>query len=142
MERKLIGAEGADFDFTIVERCLIAGRAIWFYLGKLSWPADLMFIYPRWHVSQAVWWQYLFPLAALLFVAGLWTVRRRSRAPLAAMLFFIGTLFPGLGFCNVYPFIYSFVADHFQYIASLGIIALASAGAAMLLSRTVQELGS
>ena len=61
VERKLGGAEGADFDFTIVERCLIAGRAIWFYLGKLFWPADLIFIYPRWHVSQAVWWQYLFP---------------------------------------------------------------------------------
>jgi len=135
VERRLIGAEGADFDFTIVERCLIAGRAIWFYLGKLFWPADLVFIYPRWHVSQAVWWQYLFPLAALLLVAGLWTVRRRWRGPLAALLFFAGTLFPVLGFCNVYPFIYSFVADHFQYLASLGIIALASAGAATLLDR-------
>ena len=77
VERKLGGAEGAAFDFTIVERCLIAGRAIWFYLGKLFWPADLIFIYPRWHVSQAVWWQYLFPLAALLLLAGLWAIRRR-----------------------------------------------------------------
>ena len=30
---------------------------------------------------------------------------------------------PALGFFNVYPFIFSFVADHFQYLASLGIIA-------------------
>ncbi len=135
VERILGGAEGAAFDFTIIERCLIAGRAIWFYLGKLVWPADLIFIYPRWHVSQAVWWQYLFPVAALLLVTGLWAVRRRWRGPLAALLFFIGTLFPGLGFCNVYPFIFSFVADHFQYLAGLGIIALASAGVAMLLAR-------
>jgi protein O-mannosyl-transferase len=135
VERKLGGAEGAEFDFTIVERCLIAGRAIWFYLGKLFWPADLIFIYPRWHVSQTVWWQYVFPLAALLLPAGLWAIRRRWRGPLAALLFFAGTLFPVLGFCNVYPFLFSFVADHFQYLASLGIITLVSAGVALLFAR-------
>src|SRR5436853_4713787 len=54
-------------------------------------------------------------------------VRRRTRGPLAALLFFVGSLFPALGFFNVYPFIFSFVADHFQYLASLGIIALAAA---------------
>ena len=95
----------------------------------------MIFIYPRWHVSQAVWWQYLFPAAALALVAGLWAIRRRWRGPLAALLFFVGTLFPVLGFCNVYPFIFSFVADHFQYLASLGIITLVSAGIAMLLGR-------
>ena len=72
VERKLIGAEGPAFDLTLIERCLIAGRAIWFYLGKLFWPGDLIFIYPRWQVSQAVWWQYLFPAAALLLLAVLW----------------------------------------------------------------------
>ncbi len=86
-------------------------------------------------MSSAVWWQYLFPAAALLLLAGLWAVRRRWRAPLAATLFFIGTLFPALGFFNVFPFVYSFVADHFQYLASLGIITLASAGVALLLGR-------
>jgi protein O-mannosyl-transferase len=54
---------------------------------------------------------------------------------LAGLLFFAGTLFPVLGFCNVYPFIFSYVADHFQYLASLGIITLAAAGAALLLKR-------
>ena len=136
VERKLIGAEGAEFALSFVERCLIAGRAIWFYLGKLVWPANLIFIYPRWQVSAAVWWQYLFPAAALLLLAGLWALRRRWRGPLAAdCCFFVGTLFPVLGFFNVYPFIYSFVADHFQYLASLGVITLASAGAALLLRR-------
>jgi hypothetical protein len=47
VERTVIGAEGAAFHFTIIERCLIAGRAIWFYLAKLFWPAHLIFIYPR-----------------------------------------------------------------------------------------------
>jgi protein O-mannosyl-transferase len=63
VERVIGGAQGADFNFTIVERCLIGGRAVWFYLSKLFWPVNLTFIYPRWHVSQGVWWQYLFPLA-------------------------------------------------------------------------------
>jgi tetratricopeptide (TPR) repeat protein len=135
VERKLIGAEGAAFELTIVERCLLAGRAIWFYLGKLFWPTELIFIYPRWQVSQTVWWQYLFPLAALLLLAGCWVLRRRWRGPLAGLLFFVGTLLPALGFCNVFPFLYSFVADHFQYLASLGVITLVAAGASMLLRR-------
>lgn len=132
VERAQIGAEGPAFQFTFVERCLIAGRAFWFYLGKLVWPANLIFIYPRWQVSQHVAWQYAYPFALAVLLAGLWWYRTRSRAPLAAVLFFIGTLFPALGFFNVYPFIYSFVADHFQYLASLGIIVLISAAVTML----------
>ena len=135
VERKLIGAEGESFDLTIIDRCLIAGRAIWFYLGKLVWPADLMFIYPRWNIDASAWWQYLFPAAALALFGGLWRLRRRTRGPLAGMLFFVGTLFPALGFLNVYPFRYSFVADHFQYLASWGVISLAAAGLAIWLGR-------
>jgi protein O-mannosyl-transferase len=122
IERVQIGAEGAPYQLTIVERGLIAGRAIWFYLGKLLWPSDLVFSYPRWPVSQAVWWQYLPPLGVVALAAAAWAWRRRSRAPLAILLLFVGMLFPALGFFNVYPFRYSFVADHFQYLASLAII--------------------
>jgi len=132
VEHELIGAKGAEYEFTLIERLLIAGRVVWFYLGKLLWPAELIFIYPRWTVSQQVWWQYLFPLAAMVLLVLLWAIRGRTRGPLAALLFFAGTLFPVLGFFNVYPFRYSLVADHFQYLASLGIITLLSAGAALL----------
>ncbi len=58
-----VGATGADFQFSFIERCLIAGRAIWFYLGKLAWPEPLIFNYPRWQIRQDVWWQYVFPLS-------------------------------------------------------------------------------
>jgi len=126
VERKFIGAEGAEFDFSIIERFLIAGRATWFYLGKLFWPVDLAFIYPRWNVSQTVWWQYLFPAAAMLLLGVL--VWRRWRGPLAGLLFFVGTLFPALGFFNVYPFRFSFVADHFQYLANLSPLTLVAVG--------------
>lgn len=128
MERHFIGAQGSEYNFTLVERCLIAGRAIWFYLSKLFWPADLIFSYPRWNVSQAVWWQYLFPLAAGALLGTLWLLRRRGRGLLAAMLFFVGTLFPALGFFSVYPFRFSFVADHFQYLAGIGPMVLTAAG--------------
>lgn len=112
---------------------------IWFYLAKLFWPVDLLFIYPRWEVNASVWWQYLFPLAAIALAAALWLIRGRSRAPLAALLFFTGSLFPVLGFFNVYPFIFSFVADHFQYLASVGIIVLVSAAATTLWARVPQR---
>jgi tetratricopeptide (TPR) repeat protein len=130
VERRFVFAEGPDFALTLVERFLLAGRALWFYLGKLVWPADLMFFYPRWHVDSAQWWQYLFPLAALAALIGLCLLAPKRRGPLAGALIFAGTLFPALGFFNVYPFIYSYVADHFQYAASLGIIVPVAAGLA------------
>jgi len=81
--------------------------------GKLAWPADLTFIYPRWGIApdEPLAWLPLAGVAGLTGLLGWW--RTRSRAPLAAWLLFTGTLFPVLGFFNVYPFIYSFVADHF-----------------------------
>jgi tetratricopeptide (TPR) repeat protein len=123
VERTYIGAQGADFAIAPVERFLIAGRVLWFYAAKLVWPANLMFTYPRWNINPAAWWQWLFPLAAMAVAIGLWLLARRStRGPLAAFLYFAGTLFPVLGFLNVYPFRFSWVADHFQYLACLGII--------------------
>jgi protein O-mannosyl-transferase len=135
IERTLIGAEGASYEMTIVERGLLAGRVIWFYLGKLVWPADLMFFYPRWTLDPAVWWQWLFPVASLAVLILLWTLRNRTRSPLAGWLLFVGTLFPVLGFLNVFPFIFSYVADHFQYLSSLGMITLVAAGIARGISR-------
>jgi tetratricopeptide (TPR) repeat protein len=132
VERRYIGAQGQEFDFTIVERFLIAGRVVWFYVGKLLWPAKLIFIYPRWDVSAGVWWQYIFPVALLACLGVAWAWRGLSRGPLAALLIFVGTLGPVLGFVNVYPFRFSFVADHFQYLASASVIALLAAGAAGL----------
>jgi tetratricopeptide (TPR) repeat protein len=127
VERSYIGAEGAAYDLGLLQRCLLAGRVVWFYLGKLLWPVDLSFVYPHWTVSASEAWQYVFGLGALAVLAVFWSLRSRTRAPLAGALFFAGTLFPALGFFNVYPFIYSYVADHFQYLACLGVIVPLSA---------------
>jgi tetratricopeptide (TPR) repeat protein len=122
VERTLIGARGTDFLLTPVQRVLIAGRAICFYAGKLLWPTNLTFFYPHWKIDPAVWWQCLFPAGVLALGIGLVFAARRYRGPLAGFLIFSGTLFPVLGFLNIYPFRFSYVADHFQYLASLGII--------------------
>jgi protein O-mannosyl-transferase len=128
VERRFGGAEGAAYALNFFQRCLLAGRITWFYLGKLFWPVNLIFIYPRWQVSAGIGWQCLFPLGVIGLVATLWLIRKQTRGPLAAVLFFVGSLFPALGFFNVYPFAYSYVADHFQYLASMGIVALVCGG--------------
>jgi len=127
LEKHHLGAIGTDWNNSLSERCLIAGRALWFYAGKLFWPASLTFIYPRWQISAGIWWQWIFPIAALTVMVTLWCLRQRiGRGPLVAVLFFSGTLFPVLGFMNVYFMRYSFVCDHWVYLSSLGIIALSA----------------
>jgi tetratricopeptide (TPR) repeat protein len=135
-EKHYTGALGEQWSMTFLERFLVAGRVLWFYVGKLLWPVNLTFIYPRWSVDASVWWQYLFPLAALAAPIVLFLARRRiGWGPLVAALCFAGTLFPVLGFFNVYYMQYSFVADHWVYIASIAVIALACAAAARLAGR-------
>jgi tetratricopeptide (TPR) repeat protein len=133
MEQNIVGAKGSEFNFTLLERFLMAGRVVWFYLFKLLWPQNLTFIYPRWHLSQTIWWQYLFAFSLACMLAIFVWLSRKWRGPLAGALFFIGTLFPVLGFFNVYPFRYSLVADHFQYLACLGSIVPCAAGIALLI---------
>jgi tetratricopeptide (TPR) repeat protein len=123
IEREVIGARGEEFALGIADRLLVAGRASWFYLQKLLVPYPLLFVYPKWGIDPSKLLQWLAPAAVVVAVVGLWLMRHRwGRGPLVAALFFLGTLAPALGFVNVYPFRFSFVADHFQYLASLGIL--------------------
>ena len=135
VEHSVIGAEGSAFALPTLARGLLAGRIFWFYLGKLIWPAGLTFIYPHWTVDQAIAWQWIFPAALLATALAVFAFRRTCRGPLAAFLIYAGTLFPVLGFFNVYPFLFSYVADHFQYLASVGLIIPAAAGLAQLADR-------
>ena len=136
MEQTHVGAVGPEWDLSFAERSLIAGRAVWFYAGKLFFPYPLIFFYHRWTIDSAVWWQYLFPLVAVAVLVVLWLARKRvGRGPLAAALIFGGVLLPALGYFNVYPFRFSFVADHFQYHASIALIALAAAAGAVAFER-------
>lgn len=134
------GAQGAAWAQTWPERFVIAGHAVWFYIGKLAWPADLIFIYPRWEVTATP--LALAPFAAVLAVVTLlWWQREGALRPVFfAAIYFGALLFPVLGFFSIYFFRYSFVGDHFQYLASMGPLALAGAAITVALERVPSGL--
>jgi tetratricopeptide (TPR) repeat protein len=112
-----------------IERLLIASRAVWFYLGKIFWPSDLTFIYPQWRIDATSPVAYLWLVAAVVFAVVVYFGRRFfGRSVEVAGLFFVTTLGPLLGFIMLYTFRFTFVADHYQYLACIGPIAVASAG--------------
>jgi Flp pilus assembly protein TadD len=170
-----------------LERVLLATRAIWFYAGKLVWPMDLTFSYPRWVINPRDLTQYGWGLGCLVVAALGWRYRRAlgshhnfriahrdpepasatltpalshpmgegvrlvrrsggeggrtgegevmGRGPIAAIAFYVAALSPMLGFFPLYTFVYSFVADHYQYLACLGPIALFAAMTTRLAGR-------
>jgi len=126
LERSHVGAAGEQWGQTVLERALIvAPRAFWFYAGKIAWPHPLIFIYPRWEIDASAWTSY-FAFAGVLLAFGLAIsgIRRVGWGPLLLLLYAGATLSPALGFFQVYPHRFSWVADHFQYLASLGFITL------------------
>jgi protein O-mannosyl-transferase len=132
-ERYHIGTQGPLFALGPVERILIASRALWFYVSKLTWPSNLIFIYPRWTISPTHPLDYVWLVAAAAVAAAIYFGRRHiGRSVEVAALFFVATLSPVIGFIMLYTFRYTFVADHYQYLACIGPIALASAGVASL----------
>jgi tetratricopeptide (TPR) repeat protein len=136
LERNHLGARGPEWEIPFPEQCVIAGHALWFYVGKLLCPANHCFIYPRWALEDRSLARWLWPATAVAALVTLWLLRRRiGRGPLTAALFFAGTLFPLLGFFNGAFMRYSFVSDHWAYLPSLGLIALA----APLLARWAQR---
>ena len=123
--------EPLSLGYSFVERVLIACRALWFYVGKLLWPTDLAVIYPLWdiRVGDPLAWAYVAGAAAL--AALLWFGRHRlGRGPLAGVLFFAVTLSPVLGFVDYGYMQFAFVADRFQYLAGVGVMAVLIGAAA------------
>ena len=119
------GSRQGILDHSLPERMLLAARALWFYAGKLAWPTNLAVIYPRWDVSLGDPWAWLTLAGAAALAATLWLMRHRvGRGPLAGALFFAVTLSPVLGFVNFGYMKYSFVADRFQYLAGIGVMAV------------------
>ena len=125
-----VGAAGEEWSLPAVERVLIAGRSLWFYVGKLLWPHPLVFFYPRWHIDSRV------QRGSICIPPPRWACRPpcSSRVGgsavgrLAAALIYAGVLVPVLGFFNIYYARYAYVSDHFQYHASIALFALTAAG--------------
>ena len=117
--------EPLSLGYSLAERTLIAARALWFYAGKLLWPTNLAVVYPLWdiRVADPLAWGYL--IAAVALAVALWHFRPQiGRGPLAGALFFAVTLSPVLGFVDYRYMQYAFVADRFQYLAGIGVMAV------------------
>lgn len=128
VEAQIERAVGPEYDLGPLQRLLLAGRAAWFYAGKLLFPVNLSFAYERWTVDPAYPAHWL-GLAGL--AAAAWGLRRlASRELAAAAAYFLLVLIPALGFFKIYPQRYSYVADHFQYLACIGPFVAAGALAA------------
>jgi protein O-mannosyl-transferase len=136
-ERYHQGTNRAVFTFLgPIERILVASRAVWFYLSKIFWPSNLTFIYPRWNISPADLFDYIWLLVGMVACVAIYFLRQYfGRSVEVAAAFFVATLSPVLGFIMLFTFRYSFVADHYQYLACTGPIALASAGIVSLLDK-------
>lgn len=124
-----------------VDRLLIATHALWFYAGKIFWPVALTFSYPHWNIDAGDWRQYLWLAGCAAVAAALWLWRRPlGRRPAIAAVFFVAALSPMLGFIPLYTFYFSYVADHYQYLACLGLIALAAGVAAKFFEPKSRQL--
>jgi len=122
-----------------IERILVASRAVWFYLSKIFWPSELTFIYPRWNISPTDLLNYTWLIAGIAACVAIYFFRRYfGRSVEVAAAFFVATLSPVLGFIMLFTFRYTFVADHYQYLACIGPIALASAGIIGLSEKIIQ----
>jgi len=135
-------ALGVEWSQTWPQRAVIAGKDVWFYAGKLVWPHPLTFIYRQWDTDSTHASAFLPLMGVACAMVLLWLARDGALRPVFfAAAYFVISLFPVLSFFNVYFFRYSFVGDHFQYLASIGPLALAGAGIAWAAKRAGVEKG-
>jgi TolA-binding protein len=124
-EHKRLGTGNVEFGLTPIKRILLASHALWFYLGKLFCPVNLTFSYPKWNIEPTNPLNYTWLFLCLAAAWGMWHWRKKlQRGPIAAIAFFVVALSPMLGFVSLYTFVYTYVADHYQYVASIGPITL------------------
>jgi len=120
------GAHGYEWSAGFAERTAVAGHIIWFYLTKTLVPYKLMFVYPKWHIDPRSLTSYV-PMAGVIALAGVfvWKWRVWGRCMFVGLGTFVVCLFPVLGYFDMFYMKYSYVADHWQYLASMGAIAWA-----------------
>jgi tetratricopeptide (TPR) repeat protein len=120
----------------LLSRAAVAGCAVWFYFGKLVWPVNLLFVYPRWQIDPRNLLSYVPGLLLVLLLALAWRRRHTWGRPVVMLLVcYVGLLGPTLGFVNVYFMRFSLVADHWQYAAMIVPCAVFAGAAAALSSR-------
>ena len=128
IEAEQVSAGTAYFDLSLLQRLLLAGSVVWTYLLHILLPLEQIFFYPKWQpdAASAVQWIALVGVVVVLALA-VRSTRVFGRGPLVAILIFGGALVPVMGFLDVYPFRFSWVADHFQYHANFSMFGLLGA---------------
>lgn len=137
IEHGQAGANGAEFKFTLAQHFIIAGKDLWFYPFKLFWPWPMLEVYPRWSIHHLAMWEWIFPItAAAVPLALLAWAKKIGRGPLVAVCIYGMLISPLLGFIAFTSEAYTFVADHYQYLACIGIIILVTEFIAGLLAQS------
>ena len=134
--------ESISFAWSFSERVVNAGHGLWHYLATLLVPVDLRVVYPFPSASAAGPAAWLRALGVPVLAVVLWAGHSRlGRGPVAALGFFVLTLSPMLGFVDFGYMRFSLVADRFQYLASLGPLALAGAALRLWIATPPPALG-
>jgi protein O-mannosyl-transferase len=109
--------QGPEFELSLPERLGLIARNILFYPFKLILPLKLTFSYPKWDLQPP---EILLSLAGVILISlcflGFWK-KRGEKGWIALPLAYLAILAPMLGFIDCYTFRYTYVADHYQYLA-------------------------
>ena len=117
-------------------RMAMAGMSTWWYLYKAIIPDHLITIYPIWPIIPPKPYQFLYGIAVIVVLFVLWMYRKSwAKGPFFAFAYFVATLLPVMGFIKMSYMRVTLVADHFQYLSDISIIALGCAGVAILYNR-------
>jgi len=136
LEHTMVGASGAEWNFPLWQRILIVSHSIWFYIGKILWPHPISFLYGQWDINLHSSTAYLPLIAVLTVIAALVIFRKNlGRLPAFSLAYFVIVAAPALGFISFYMMRYTFVADHFIYLASWSIMLLVVSAAAWFFNR-------
>lgn len=132
------------WDESLFERVLLAARGVWFYIQKFMWPATLVFVYPRWNLSEGLVLWLLHAISLTLMTAWLWHRSKDSswrRAALFGFVGFVASLLPVLNFFKMFYTRYAYTADHWQYLADMVAVPLLIGFVATCLSSLLRVFG-
>lgn len=137
---RAIGENAVDIPDDAMSLRLLGGSwGIWFYLLKAVFPIGLSAIYPRWDINLSSALTYMPAAAWFALMAVCWMYRRTWGRPFCFGLgYFFLTLLPILGFFNMSYLMHSRVADHWQYLALIGPLALVIAGGSNFLKHRIK----
>jgi tetratricopeptide (TPR) repeat protein len=109
-------------------RLALAGTAGGFYFLKCLWPSGLLPIYPRWAVTPFSLWHAFACIAPVAVLALCWWRRARwGRHGLLGLGWFALHVAPFVGLITASYMRFTWVMDHFAYVAVLGVIGFAVA---------------